>query len=455
MQALLELRDKRNSALAVTEGAELFIVGTDLVAHPVQLHGLPELERRIIASAITGVSAHSSEFTLVTKDAQVILARLEFTAEGATARVVSERTLVQGERKIALRSATVSSTGSISALDTSFRVYHTSVHTMSALAAPTCPRFVDASLSPASVSLPAAGRPVALTAINGASPALLLATLSPDLPAAFAETSLASLPTSGQISGLTVLGTPSPSTFTVGFVVSHASSTPEDDTGRSVIYTCDVTLPSGGVGLKDLLGSGPSTARYFSFPKTVNGAAPGDVRGQRFIAQLRSVLEDSSDHSKAVEQATKLWSERFATDAAKAGGKVAESSVLTPAFSKATLELVFGAALGKPVAESDAAGTAVLATTSGPYASTIVTDLLERGLVDDEMVSGGVILGALVPLSDWVRLAFILRDGQADQFLRRTSRALCGYPRSPPPRSSRSCRQPRSSLKHQPQPLLR
>jgi hypothetical protein len=161
----------------------------------------------------------------------------------------------------------------------------------------------------------------------------------------------------------------------------HHSS---EDGGRSVIYTCEITIPGKGIGLNALLGSQARTEEYISLPsasQAANGSIDRDedVR-EKCIAEIETALS-KGDTKAATARLNDLLSDQYAT--------------LPGSFVKKLIKLVFETALPELKGEGES-------KKRGPYASKIVSTLLARRLVNDEMINGGVVAAGLIPLGDWV-----------------------------------------------------
>jgi len=76
-----------------------------------------------------------------------------------------------------------------------------------------------------------------------------------------------------------------------------------------------------------------------------------------------------------------------------------QNAALPGSFVKALVKVVFETALPDFGKEGDS-------KKRGHYASGIITTLLQKGLVNDEMLSGGVVAAGLLPLADWVSSPF-------------------------------------------------
>lgn len=101
-----------------------------------------------------------------------------------------------------------------------------------------------------------------LHALSGTSTDILLSLPASDIPIVVASSDISSFTTDGQISQISLLGSTSPSTYTVAFVVWHKHA--DKDTGRSVAYVCELSLPEKGFGMNLLLGAQARTATYLS-----------------------------------------------------------------------------------------------------------------------------------------------------------------------------------------------
>ena len=156
------------------------------------------------------------------------------------------------------------------------------------------------------------------------------------------------------------------------------------------MYTCDINIPERGIGLNALLGSQARTEEYIALPASkgeVNGTTDHDEETRdKCMFEIEKAFS-KGDIKAANARLNDLLSDQYAT--------------LAGSFVKKLVNAIFETALpdlGK--------STEVESKKRGPYASSMITTLLQRGLVNDEMIHGGVVAAALLPLSDWVTYLF-------------------------------------------------
>lgn len=156
------------------------------------------------------------------------------------------------------------------------------------------------------------------------------------------------------------------------------------------MYTCDINIPERGIGLNALLGSQARTEEYIALPAgttEINGSVDHDEEVRdKCMSEIERALS-KSDTKAANARLNDLLSDQYAT--------------LPGSFVKKLVKAIFETALpdlGK--------STEVESKKRGPYASSMITTLLQRGLVNDGMIHGGVVAAALLPLSDWVNYLF-------------------------------------------------
>lgn len=156
------------------------------------------------------------------------------------------------------------------------------------------------------------------------------------------------------------------------------------------MYTCDINIPERGIGLNALLGSQARTEEYIALPAgttEINGSVDHDEEVRdKCMSEIEKAFS-KGDIKAANARLNDLLSDQYAT--------------LPGSFVKKLVKVIFETALpdlGKP--------TDVESKKRGPYASNMITTLLQRGLVNDEMIPGDVVAGALLPLADWVSHLF-------------------------------------------------
>lgn len=257
----------------------------------------------------------------------------------------------------------------ISAIDNVHRMHSRRVsdlETLSegvALSHPTTPAAV--------VSLPSKGRPLALLAVSYPQTGVALAVPSEDTPSVLANVPIGTSE-GAQVTHLALISD-SPR-LVLGAVLKQPGAN-----GRSAIYTADITVPQAGVGLSHLLGSAGQTSDVFT-----SADAPSVPHA------IEHMLENVDKALKVgdVDRAERAFSSFLDDEDKRTSGRRA---VLTEPVVRRLLDIVFSHALqdGKK---------------TGPYASKIVNTLVDRRAVHDNMYAGGIVVGALVPCTDWVSI---------------------------------------------------
>ncbi|RXK40670.1 hypothetical protein M231_02127 [Tremella mesenterica] len=235
---------------------------------------------------------------------------------------------------------------------------------------------------------PLSGRPLILLPSATPQLKLLLVTPSLALPAVVKDADLSTFFTSGSITSLSVISQVSGNIFVVGMVVLHHNS--EGTEGRSVLYTCELTLPAHGVGINTLLGSQARTKLYIR--STVE--THQDLNGQE--ASLIQSLKRALSHGN-VADAENLWKEWIDKEDEKAG-KISGKVNLREVFVEKLLHVFFEAALPDSI---ESAGEMNAEAKTNRYAGEIIQSLISRKGVNDDMWEGGLVMGALVPSNDW------------------------------------------------------
>jgi hypothetical protein len=160
-----------------------------------------------------------------------------------------------------------------------------------------------------------------------------------------------------------------------------------EDGGRSVLYSCEVTIPQKGIGLNALLGSQARTEEYISLPTSGSSTENTGVDRQ---AEVRDKCLD--------EITTALTKGETKAATARLNDLLSgQDSVLPEQFVTKLVNVVFKAALPDFGKEGE-----VESKKRGPYASKIMATLLQKGAVNDEMLKGGIVSAGLLPLADWV-----------------------------------------------------
>lgn len=166
------------------------------------------------------------------------------------------------------------------------------------------------------------------------------------------------------IISLSLLSTQAPHVVAVGVSYKNEEAT------RTTVYTLEISLPTKGIGMNILLGSQVETARFFHLSQGGNNNSPFD----KFIASLKGGIS-SGNALKVVEG----WVQTHS---------LSLDNAMPENQAKGILTAIFGAAFKE-------------GEVSGTYAKEVVSLLLEKQWVHDDMYPGGV-LSALIKLGDWV-----------------------------------------------------
>lgn len=171
-----------------------------------------------------------------------------------------------------------------------------------------------------------------------------------------------------------------------------------EDGGRSVLYSCEITISQKGIGLNALLGSHARTEEYITLPTATSAVQSTGIDRQadgrtKCLSEITSALR-KSETKAATSRLSDLLS--------------GQDTVLPERFVTDLVNVVFKAAL--PGLEQEAEGES---RKRGPYASKMITTLLQKGVINDEMLRGGVVANALLPLADWVNLFVLCSMGQS------------------------------------------
>lgn len=273
-----------------------------------------------------------------------------------------------------LLAADVGADGTLTAIDNSNRVHSRSVRSIVdgtpgqpgiPLAHPCTPAAI--------ISLPSSSRTLAALAVPTPTPSVALVAPSHDLPAVLATTTISTASTTS-ITHLAVLARHSDSHVVLGSVLSH----PGAEGGRSAIHVSDVILPPGGVGLALLVGSAERTSSVFK----VGSTTTSQPSAEKMLESVTAALNSGSPES--IQRAEKVFTS-WMEDEDKAVQSSGRRAIVSEPITRRALDAVFSAA-------KDNKG----------FASKIVQALVDRKAVNDNMWPDGVILGALVPASDWV-----------------------------------------------------
>lgn len=310
---------------------------------------------------VLAASTSSSRATLVDERGRVSVYNLD--AEGGRADLSIEASLSKDTQLLA---ASVED-GIITAIDNARRVHSRRISDMDTLSEGV--ELSHPSTPAAVISLPSKGRPLALLAVSYPGSGVALIAPSEESPAVLANTPVGSSE-GAQVTHIAVISS-SPN-LVVGTVLKQPGAN-----GRSAIYIADVTIPESGVGLSLLLGSAARTADVFVSVEGPSVSQPTET----MLDGVTSALQHGD-----VERAERTFSTFLEDEDKKTTGRRA---VLAEPVVRRLLDTIFSHALqdGKK---------------SGPYASKIVNALIDRKAVHDNMRPDGIVLGALVPCTDWV-----------------------------------------------------
>ena len=257
--------------------------------------------------------------------------------------------------------------------------------------------------------LPCAGLPLALLA--NASCDLLLCSVSSTLPAVLNVSRLSEVsPTSDAfISHLSIISH-SAGLYTVGVVLTHR----DDDGGRSVIYTLEVTIPEAGLGINALLGTEVETKKQLKVPE------PGTNATTMACDEVVAMLEDLLVRG-AVQEAEACF-ESWMLNAERQRKEAKLKAALLPSEAVERIVAAVFSAASKPadveMVDGDEVDTGVLQDVPrqnqnpfpGPYAAAIMQRLLKARLAKNDMWPGGVVETGLIRASDWVCCSYCSND---------------------------------------------
>lgn len=162
-----------------------------------------------------------------------------------------------------------------------------------------------------------------------------------------------------------------------------------------------------------LLGSQSRTEKYISSSGPSSASSSGSTAAT--VSALEQSCSEVFDDLKQgdVKSACAKWREwikladKESAASASTGGPGGKA-VLPEAFVKKLVTVILSTAL-PATANSDGDATQVVTARSTPakgkqraYASELMSSLLRRRVVGDEMWPGGVVVNGLLPLNDWV-----------------------------------------------------
>ncbi|KAK8869661.1 hypothetical protein IAR55_000229 [Kwoniella newhampshirensis] len=348
---------------------QLHLVDSTLEPHSVTVPPTG-LSSTLLSSRVVSSSAESCKLVLVDLAGHVAVLRISY--EISQAEKISEGNVGDGER---LDFADISEDGVITALDGQSRLLCRDIRDFLS-AAPSPFHLSHPPTTPALLSLPSAGKPLILLPTPHPTPSLLLAIPLSTLPTILTSTSISSFTTTGSISHLSVLSSRG-GVLTIGAVLSHTNS--DGESGRSVVYTCEVGLPAKGVGMSMLLGTHAKSKTYLSAGLAENGKP--EIRSASKKAEdeiIARVATSLKQHDVASTE--KIWTEWIVKQ---------DSSVLSEKFVRRLIEMILSSAL-------DEEGKQI-----GSYPGSVVRDLVKRGVVSDSMWKEGFVIDGLLPLGDW------------------------------------------------------
>lgn len=210
---------------------------------------------------------------------------------------------------------------------------------------------------------------------------MLLTIPSATIPALLNSVPISASSANATITYLALLGQTAPNVYIIGCVLHHAGS---DDGGRSVVYTLEVSVPEKGIGLNALLGTQARTAEYLSLVSASSGDRTARVKASDDGEKLVSGIEGLLAKGDTTAATTRLYSHL-------------SSHQPSEPIAKRLLQAIFTTALPGLGREGDSESKK-----RGPYSAKMIATLLEKRVIQDEMIAGGVVAAALLPLEDWV-----------------------------------------------------
>ena len=361
-----------NLVVIVGNDGELSLLDQSSTIRPIALSSPKRALKNVRASRLL-----SSTLVLVDTTGHVVKISLSLDdPENPTGRVLREGHLLEGQRKLPVGATDIDDNGLITAVVGDELI---SYDIDNPPTPPTYPQLKHTPSTPLVLSLPSlGGKPLAILSYDQPSPSLLLVTPSPLLPAVLLAHDLSPISHGGIVAALSIISKPSANTFVIGVVIAHHTG----NEGRSVVHTCEVTIPLSGIGMSALLGSRQRSSEYIRFKDS--GAAEALSKEDRlFLSQLSDALKQGDE-----KEADRLWAKRTGTMSTQA---------VPEAFAKEVLQEVLRAAL-----RTTATSNGETAAISSTYCRSIVEDLLSRKAVNDGMWEGGLVLAGLLPLDDWV-----------------------------------------------------
>lgn len=255
---------------------------------------------------------------------------------------------------------------------------------------PAHPTLTHPSRPEISLSLPTSGKPLVVLPTLHPTPSILLAVPSASSPALLSSMAVTTSTTNTAITNLALLGYSAPKVLVVGIVLYHGSI---EEGGRSVIYTCEITIPEKGIGLNALLGSQARTEEYLSISnpglKSKQANGPTESVADKHVEEIIASL-GKGDVATASTQLDKYLSNH--------------KDQMDVKIVKKLVHAIFCTALPGLEKEGETESKK-----RGPYSPKMVSTLLKRRVVNDEMVRGGVVAAGLLPLEDWVSFTRMLQ----------------------------------------------
>ncbi|ORY24961.1 hypothetical protein BCR39DRAFT_545369 [Naematelia encephala] len=384
--------------LAVTTKGQLIVLTSDLKPLVLPILKTKKTEFQIITAAV--LKSQTDALRIVTVDIRGNVRSTLLSIDDEGARVAPGNVgsiLPNNGHGRQLVSADISPEGVISAIDLKRHLVSAHVDKLDQALATNAPVLVHPSESYSLASLPSTTKPVVVFSSPHPEPSIVLAVPSPSLPAVLAVGPISSLAgTGGIISHISVLDASTPNQFVVGVVLTHHGAT--GDSGRSIIHTCELSLPANGVGLNSLLGTQFATKTYLSF-----GHHSGH-RGSVSVSQkMRDLLATATNAIGTERQAALSAAEQLWQDYLKQQDPKTSLSVETV---KAIARAVFSAALRTEEVEGDGDNDTV---PTGVYARSIVRNMLDRSLLKQDAVESGLI-NALLALEDWDNIVLAIQS---------------------------------------------
>lgn len=233
----------------------------------------------------------------------------------------------------------------------------------------------------------------------------------------------------------------------LGLVSCEAAAAGGDGKARAHAWAIDLSLPSQGVGIAQMLESHAKTREYLELevtqasaaavvhtprkgglkkPSTSTSSTAAAARDQTLLTSLDECLKGRTASAGQEKDAEDAWTRWLAEEKAQKSASAAEHAAggrSKSKFASSVVEMVLSRALGRepgarpPSTASDAPDASELSnsapTTTGPrgaYARNIIVSLLEQGWISDRSFAPqGVILGGLLPLGDWTSIDLALR----------------------------------------------